>query len=105
MYLQGATLPSTPGRCPPGANELAGAVAKRLPEFKGKHFLVRGAMEPLSAVHAGQLCVHPTPKNQKYLKKPITSKAAGGVQQALFRRGCPSLDEPTQLQYGTCTPG
>ena len=58
MYLQGGHFAQYTRKVPRPVRKLAGAVAKRLPEFKGKHFLVRGGDGALSAVHAGQLCVH-----------------------------------------------
>ena len=98
MYLQGGHFAQYARKVPRPVRKLAGAVAKRLPEFKGKHFLVRGAMEPYQRfMRANYVFTNPT-ERQKYLKRPITSKAPEEYSKRYFDQ-VSSLDEPTQLQY------
>ncbi len=98
MYLQGGHFAQYARKVPRPVRKLAGAVAKRLPEFKGKHFLVRGAMEPYQRfMRANYVFTNPA-ERQKYLKRPITSKAPEEYSKRYFDQ-VSSLDEPTQLQY------
>ena len=76
---------------------MAGAVAKRLPEFKGKHFIVRGAMEPYQRFMRANY-VFQSAERQKYLKRTITSSLPEEYSRRYFDE-VPGLDEPTQLQY------
>ena len=46
MYLQGGHFANYEKKVPRPFRKLAGAVAGALPEFKGKHFLMRGAQQP-----------------------------------------------------------
>ena len=98
MYLQGGHFSQYARKVPRPVRKLAGAVAKRLPEFKGKHFLIRGAMEPYQRfMRANYVFTNPA-ERQKYLKRPITSKAPEEYSKRYFDQ-VSSLDEPTQLQY------
>ena len=98
MYLQGGHFAQYARKVPRPVRKLAGAVAKRLPEFKGKHFLVRGAMEPYQRfMRANYVFTNPA-ERQKYLKRPITSKAPEEYSKRYFDQ-VSGLDEPTQLQY------
>ena len=98
MYLQGGHFAQYARKVPRPVRKLAGAVAKRLPEFKGKHFLIRGAMEPYQRfMRANYVFTNPA-ERQKYLKRPITSKAPEEYSKRYFDQ-VSSLDEPTQLQY------
>ena len=45
MYLAGGHFAEY-SKIPRPLRKMAGGIARRLPEFKGKHFMVRGAMEP-----------------------------------------------------------
>ena len=98
MYLQGGHFAQYARKVPRPVRKLARAVAKRLPEVKGKHFLVRGAMEPYQRfMRANYVFTNPA-ERQKYLKRPITSKAPEEYSKRYFDQ-VSSLDEPTQLQY------
>ena len=98
MYLQGGHFAQYARKVPRPVRKLAGAVAKRLPEFKGKHFLIRGAMEPYQRfMRANYVFTNPA-ERQKYLKRPITSKAPEEYSKRYFDQ-VSGLDEPTQLQY------
>ena len=98
MYLQGGHFAQYSRKVPRPVRKLAGAVAKRLPEFKGKHFLVRGAMEPYQRFMRANYVFTDPAERQKYLKRPITSKAPEEYSKRYFDQ-VSSLDEPTQLQY------
>ena len=85
-------------KVPRPVRKLAGAVAKRLPEFKGKHFIIRGAMEPYQRFMRANYVFTDPAERQKYLKRPITSKAPEEYSKRYFDE-VQGLDEPTQLQY------
>ncbi len=98
MYLQGGHFAQYTKKVPRPVRKLAGAVAGKLPEFKGKHFLVRGRMEPYQRYMRANYVFADPNERQKYLKKPITAQSAGGVQQALLRRGAgPGRADPTAV--------
>ena len=98
MYLQGGHFAQYARKVPRPVRKLAGAVAKRLPEFKGKHFLIRGAMEPYQRFMRANYVFADPAERQKYLKRPITSKAPEEYSKRYFDQ-VSGLDEPTQLQY------
>lgn len=97
MYLQGGHFRDYTKKVPRPLRKMAGAAAGRLPEFKGKHFLVRGAMEPWQRFMRANY-VFQSGERQKYLKRPITSKLPEEYSKRYFDE-VPGLDEPTQLQY------
>ena len=52
MYCQAVHFMDYEHKVPKALRKAAGTVASKLPDFKGKHFLVRGAEEPGSAICA-----------------------------------------------------
>lgn len=96
MYLAGGHF-ARYSRIPKGIRKGLGAIAKRCPEFKGKHFLVRGAMEPYQRFMRANY-VFQSEERQQYLKRPITSKLPEEYSKPYFDE-VKGLDEPTQLQY------
>ena len=98
MYLQGGHFAQYTRKVPRPVRKLAGAVAKRLPEFKGKHFIVRGSMEPYQRFMRANYVFTDPNERQKYLKMPITSKRPEEYSKRYFDE-VKDLDEPTQLQY------
>ncbi len=98
MYLQGGHFAEYTRKVPRPLRKMAGAVAGKLPEFKGKHFLVRGAMEPWQRVMRANYVFTDSRERQKYLKRPITSKLPEEYSKRYFDE-VRDLDEPTQLQY------
>ncbi len=97
MYLQGGHFQDYSQKVPRPLRKMAGAVAGKLPEFKGKHFLVRGAMEPWQRFMRANY-VFQSSERQKFLKRKITSKLPEEYSKRYFDE-VPGLDEPTQLQY------
>ncbi len=97
MYLQGGHFQDYTKKAPRPLRNMAGAEAGRLPEFKGKHFLVRGAMEPWQRFMRANY-VFQSGERQKFLKRPITSKLPEEYSKRYFDE-VPDLDEPTRLQY------
>ncbi len=97
MYLQGGHFAEYTRKVPRPIRKMAGAVAGVLPEFKGKHFLVRGAMEPWQRFMRANY-VFQSRERQKFLKKPITSMLPQNYSKRYFDE-VEGLDEPTQLQY------
>ncbi len=99
MYLQGGHFAEYTRKVPRPLRKMAGAVAGILPEFKGKHFLVRGAMEPWQRFMRANY-VFQSSERQKYLKRPITSRLPEEYSKRYFDEiADQKLDEPTQLQY------
>ena len=98
MYLQGGHFAEYTRKVPRPLRRLAGAVAGVLPEFKGKHFLVRGAKEPWQRFMRANYVFTDSRERQKYLKRPITSKLPEEYSKRYFDE-VSHLDEPTQLQY------
>ncbi len=86
MYLAGGHFDRYAHKVPRPVRKALGTVARHAPSFKGRNFLIRGAMEPYQRFMRANY-VFQSAERQKYLKRPIASKAARGVQQALFRRG------------------
>lgn len=97
MYLQGGHFRDYTRKVPRPLRKMAGVVAKRMPEFKGKHFLVRGGMEPWQRFMRANY-VFQSGERQKFLKRRITSDLPETYSKRYFDE-VPGLDEPTQLQY------
>ena len=99
MYLAGGHFERYTKKVPKPIRKLAGMVAKIAPEFKGKNFLIRGAMEPYQRFMRANY-VFQSDERQKYLKKPISSKLPEEYSKRYFDEiKDQNLDEPTQLQY------
>lgn len=98
MYLQGGHFQNYTDKVPRPVRKMAGAVAKRMPDFKGKHFLVRGAMEPYQRFMRANYVFTDPKERQKYLKRPISTQAPEEYSKRYFQEAA-GLDEPTQLQY------
>lgn len=98
MYLQGGHFAEYTKKVPRPIRKMAGAVAGRLPEFKGKHFIVRGGMEPWQRFMRANYVFTDSSERQKYLKRKITSKLPEEYSKRYFDE-VKTLDEPTQLQY------
>lgn len=97
MYLAGGHFYRYSKKIPKPIRKMAGAVAGRLPDFNGKNFLIRGAMEPYQRFMRANY-VFKSGERQQYLKKPITSKLPEEYSKVYFDEA-KGLDEPTQLQY------
>lgn len=97
MYLAGGHFDHYSHKVPRPVRKVLGTVAKHCPNFKGKNFLVRGAMEPYQRfMHANY--VFQSAERQKFLKRPIASKVPEEYSKRYFDE-VSNLDEPTQLQY------
>ncbi|MDO4460069.1 MAG: asparagine synthase (glutamine-hydrolyzing) [Clostridia bacterium] len=99
MYLQGGHF-ARYSKIPKPLRKMAGAVAKKVPQMKGRNFLIRGAMEPYERfMRANYVFVDPD-ERQQYLKRPVTSKRPEEYSKRYFDEiKDQNLDEPTQLQY------
>ena len=86
------------GKIPRPLRKGAGAVAKALPEFKGRHFLVRGAQEPWQRCMRANYVFASPAERDKYLKKDYHAKAPEEYFKPYFDH-VKDLDEPTQLQW------
>lgn len=97
MYLAGGHFGHYSHKVPRPVRKVLGTVAKHCPNFKGKNFLVRGAMEPYQRFMRANY-VFQSAERQKFLKRPITSKVPEEYSKRYFDE-VSNLDEPTQLQY------
>lgn len=97
MYLAGGHFDHYSHKVPRPMRKVLGTVAKHCPNFKGKNFLVRGAMEPYQRFMRANY-VFQSAERQKFLKRPIASKVPEEYSKRYFDE-VSNLDEPTQLQY------
>ena len=97
MYLAGGNFDHYSHKVPRPVRKVLGTVAKHCPNFKGKNFLVRGAMEPYQRFMRANY-VFQSAERQKFLKRPIASKVPEEYSKRYFNE-VSNLDEPTQLQY------
>lgn len=97
MYLAGGHFDHYSHKVPCPVRKVLGTVAKHCPNFKGKNFLVRGAMEPYQRFMRAN-SVFQSAERQKFLKRPIASKVPEEYSKRYFDE-VSNLDEPTQLQY------
>lgn len=97
MYLAGGHFDHYSHKVPRPVRKVLGTVAKHCPNFKGKNFLVRGAMEPYQRFMRANY-VFQSAERQKFLKRPIASKIPEEYSKRYFDE-VSNLDEPTQLQY------
>lgn len=97
MYLAGGHFDHYSHKVPRPVRKVLGTVAKHCPNFKGKNFLVRGAMEPYQRFMRANY-VFQSAEHQKFLKRPIASKVPEEYSKRYFDE-VSNLDEPTQLQY------
>ena len=85
-------------KLPRPLRKAAAALAKQLPDFKGKNFVLRGAQEPWQrCMRANYVFATPAERN-KYLKKHYHDKAPEEFFKPYFDQ-VRGLDEPTQLQW------
>ena len=97
MYLAGGHFDRYAHKVPRPVRKALGTVARHAPNFKGKNFLIRGAMEPYQRFMRANY-VFQSAERQKYLKRPIATKLPEEYSKRYFDE-VPNLDEPTQLQY------
>lgn len=97
MYLAGGHFDHYSHKVPRPVRKVLGTVAKHCPNFKGKNFLVRGAMEPYQLFMRANY-VFQSAERQKFLKRPIASKVPEEYSKRYFDE-VSNLDVPTQLQY------
>ena len=97
MYLAGGHFDHYSHKVPFPVRKVLGTVAKHCPNFKGKNFLVRDAMEPYQRFMRANY-VFQSAERQKFLKRPIASKVPEEYSKRYFDE-VSNLDEPTQLQY------
>lgn len=96
MYLEGGHFAQY-ARIPRPLRRAAAAAAKRMPDFKGKRFIIRGAMEPYQRFMRANY-VFTRDERNRYLKRPIPAKDPVEYAKPHFDRAA-GLNEPTQLQY------
>lgn len=84
-------------RVPRALRRAAGALAAKLPHFKGQHFLVHGAMEPWERFSRADY-VFENDDRQQYLKDPITGPTPQDGSKPYFDHVA-GLDAVSQIQY------
>ena len=97
MYLAGGHFDKYAKRVPKFIRKGAAALAKKMPNFTGKNFIIRGAMEPYERFMRANY-VFTTEERQKYLKRPIATKKPEEYSKIYFEEAG-KVDEPTALQY------
>ena len=97
MYLAGGHFERYSKRVPKPVRKCLAGVARRLPAFKGRNFLIRGAMEPYQRFQRANF-VFQADERQKYLKRPIAEKHPEELSKRFFDE-VSNLDECSQLQY------
>lgn len=85
-------------KTPAPLRKAAAALAKRLPAFKGKNFVMRGAMEPWQRFMRANYVFSTPAERDQYLKKDYHSKKPEEWFKPYFDQ-VKGLDEPTQLQW------
>ena len=98
MYCQAVHFMDYEKKVPAPLRKAAGAIAAKLPEFKGKHFLVRGAMRPWQRYMRANYVFASPEERDRYLKKDYRSKRPEEYFKPYFDKVA-GLDEPTQLQW------
>ena len=98
LYCQAVHFMAYERRVPAPLRRAAGAAAARLPEFKGKHFLVRGAMPHWQRYLRANYVFADPAERDKYLKKDYHSPRPETFFKPYFDKVA-GLDEPTQLQW------
>ncbi len=98
MYCQAVHFMDYEKKVPAPLRKAAGAIASKLPEFKGKHFLVRGAMQPWQRYMRANYVFASPEERDRYLKKDYRSKRPEEYFKPYFDKVA-GLDEPTQLQW------
>ncbi len=98
MYCQAVHFMDYEKKVPAPLRKAAGAIAANLPEFKGKHFLVRGAMQPWQRYMRANYVFASPEERDRYLKKDYRSKRPEEYFKPYFDKVA-GLDEPTQLQW------
>ncbi len=97
MYLQGGHFANYTKRIPRAIRKIGAGVARILPNFKGRSFVIRGAMEPYQRFLRASY-VFQADERQKFLKEKITAMNPEEYSRKYFLE-VQNLDEPTQLQY------
>ncbi len=96
MYLAGGHFERY-SKVPRQLRKAAAGVARHLPDFKGKHFILRGAMEPWQRFMRANYNFTCEDRNE-VLKKDYHAKDPALYAKPLFDR-MKGFDEPTALQY------
>lgn len=97
MYIEGGHFEKY-SRIPKTIRKMAGAVAARLPRFKGRNFLIRGAMEPYQRFMRNNYVFHYNERHD-YLADSIPKSCKPEEYVKQYFDEVEGLDEPTRLQY------
>ena len=98
MYLAGGHF-NNYSKIPKFIRKAMAKIAKKMPHFSGKNFIIRGAMDPYERFMRANY-VFEKAERQKFLKKPIVSKDPEEYSKPYFDEiKDQNLDEQTMLQY------
>lgn len=104
MYCQAVHFMDYEHKVPKALRKAAGAVASKLPDFKGKHFLVRGAEEPWQRyMRANYVFLDPAERD-RCLKKNYHSPARNSSLSLILIK-CRVWMNPPSCSGWICTPG
>ena len=98
MYCQAVHFENYSRRVPGAVRRFLSRAAAAMPEFKGKHFLVRGGMEPWRRYMRANYVFASSADRDQYLKKDYRAPAPETFFKPYFDRVA-GLDEPTALQW------
>lgn len=97
MYLQAGHFMDYTKKVPTSIRKMLAVIAKALPSFKGRNFLVRGAQKPYQRFMRSQY-VFDTVERNRFLKPHLKKDNPVEKCKTLFDQ-VSNLDEITQLQY------
>ena len=98
MYCQAVHFMDYERKVPRPLRKAAARVANRLPAFKGKRFLLRGAQQPWQRFMRANYVFASPAERDKYLKKDYHARPPEDWFKPYFDQ-VKGLDEPTQLQW------
>ena len=98
MYSQAVHFMDYERKVPRAVRRGISGIAKALPDFKGKHFLVRGGQEHWQRFMRANYVFEDPAERDQYLKKDYHAKRPEEYFKPYFDK-VKHLDEPTQLQW------
>ncbi len=98
MYCQAVHFEDYGRKVPKAVRKFLSRTAEKMPQFKGRHFLVRGGREPWQRYMRANYVFESPAERNRYLKKNYGNPAPEAFFKPYFDK-VQGLDEPTQLQW------
>ena len=98
MYCQAVHFEDYGRKVPKAVRRFLSHTAEKMPQFKGRHFLVRGGREPWERYMRANYVFESPAERDRYLKKNYGNPAPETFFKPYFDK-VQGLDEPTQLQW------